>query len=88
MQNQTQKADKINVEHELSGNESSITQLKAYVDYAEKNKVVAMINWHTLVESNPTGNQGSASVFEEFVDYIATKNVDVVTVSDIFNPNE
>lgn len=47
-----------------------------------------MISWHTLVESNPTGNQGSASVFEEFVDYIVTKNVDVVTVSDIFNPNE
>ncbi len=70
----------------VGGNNADINQLKVYADTAEKNKVVAMINWHQIVESSATGNEGIASVFREFVDYIASKNVDVVTLSDIFNP--
>ncbi|MBA4294357.1 hypothetical protein C0431_15465 [bacterium] len=70
----------------ISGNENALSFLKAVVDNTEQYKSLTILNWHQIVESGATGNVATAQVFRDFIDYLATKNIDVVTLSDIFNP--
>jgi peptidoglycan/xylan/chitin deacetylase (PgdA/CDA1 family) len=70
----------------ISGNENDISFLKSVVDRTEKEQTLTIINWHQILESGATGNEGTSSTFSEFINYVASKNIDVVTMSDIFNP--
>jgi peptidoglycan/xylan/chitin deacetylase (PgdA/CDA1 family) len=73
----------------VGGNQSELSYLKAVADNTENSKCLTMINWHQIVDT-PTGNEtmipALKSTFEEFMAYLATKRVDVVTLSDIYNP--
>lgn len=71
----------------LGGNNSTLEALQMYIDRIEQRRYFAVINFHQISET-PGATDADAVVFENFIDYIAAKNIDVVTLSDVFNPIE
>ena len=69
----------------LGANNLDLATLQNYVDKTVEYKSMSIINWHQISET-PTGEEASATIFRAMIDYIASKDVDVVTLSDIFNP--
>jgi len=51
----------------------TIDDVKQFIDTAIAQKFYLNLNFHKLVQSNPTGNETTRSMFKEIVDYIAFK---------------
>ncbi len=71
----------------LGGNNSELSWLKTVADYIEAGKYCAFMNWHHFADSATDSLTADVAVFDEFLAYIKSKDIDVVTVSDIFGGN-
>lgn len=68
---------------------TSTATIQAWIDNAIANKNMAVITWHGIVASGPTGVQVSQATYDTIMDYIGTKknawDIDTGTLSDFYS---
>lgn len=71
--------------YNIGGNNADISYLKTVLNHTEKSNSLTIINFHQIIDAN-TGSSTDTlkSTFEEFIDYLSTKDIDVVTLSEVF----
>lgn len=69
-------------------NSTSLAEIKGWIDAAVLNKKWLVLLFHEIVESNPEEYEYLKNNFEVVVDYVNTKNVPVVNVSEALNLTE
>ena len=68
---------------------TTLEAAQAMVDRAESKKHIAVFMFHNIAETPVTAYEWSKTKYDALMDYIVTKNVDVVTMSELvmFEPN-
>jgi len=64
---------------------TSLATVEGWIDTAIEYNAWLTIVFHDLVSSGASGNEWLISDFESLIDYIASKKVPVVTISDVFD---
>ncbi|WP_028392720.1 polysaccharide deacetylase family protein [Bacillus cihuensis] len=68
-------------------NSTTVAQVQTWIDFAVQNKSLLILTFHYFANPATAETQVLPSNFQLMMDYLATTNVDVVTMSDLANYN-